>query len=230
MAATWTGTGAGGFDGGFATSTWTITGATLGVGDIYLFVFVEAGNGRTLTVTIDGVSATLVDTVQSNTGNDSLSIYKAACSNATGNIVISDAFVFATVSANWGLATGEGTPVATYAIGGNGTTQGPVTGTVLSNGVGALCIASMFGNAGNPSTWSGATRIAAMEGGVATGNASGCSGATVTSAGAVSATVTGGSGWNFTNNIMALLAFPAAGAAAFVPYNPWPQAAPILAT
>lgn len=228
MAATWTGTGAGGFDGGFATSTWTITGATLGFGTIYLFVFVEGGNGRTLTVTIDGVSATQVDTAQSNSGNSTLTIYKATCANATGNIVISDAFGFGTVCANWGLGTGEGAPVATYAIGGNGTTQGPVTGTILSNGVGALCIASTFGNGGNPSTWSGATRIAATEGGVGTGNQSGCAGATVTSAGAVSATVTGGSGWNFTNNIMALLAFPVS-AASFVPYNPWPQAGPILA-
>jgi len=215
MAATWaaTGTNAGGFDGGFGSGAWTVTSATLGIGDIYLFLYDEQTSGTPVpSVVIDGVSATQVGSSQTNAGNDRASIWKATVTHTTGNIVITPGTIFATVAANWGLITGNGAPVQTNVQNSGVTTQGPITGTVPTNGVGVCSMGGRFGN-GATTSWTGATVNTHMEGGIGTSNSSGVTGAVITAAGASSATASG-SQWDFGNNFMAMLAFPASGGAA----------------
>lgn len=219
MTAIWSasGTNAAGNDFAFGSTPWTIASATLGVGDIYLVLFEESAVTFSIplpTLTIDGVSATQVGSSILSSA-DRMTVWKATVTHTSGNIVVTPTSNGLTVAATWGLIIGNGSPVITSAVTSGSTTQGPVTGTILANGVGVCVIGGTFGNACNPSTWAGATRVAAMEGGTAAANQSGVSGATVTSAGAASVTVTNAA-WNFSNNIMVMLAFPDAGGATLV--------------
>lgn len=212
MTAVWTasGTNAGALDRGFSSAAFTFTGVTLGVGDIYVFVgFEGSGIAPPSAVKIDGVSATQVGSTLFSGTAVCFSVWTAACVHATGDIVVTPGGGVDTTACNWGVATGEGVPiVTTFTSAGTANPQGPVTGTILANGVGVFSIFSTFGNGAIPAAWNNATALTSMEAGVATSNQGGCSGAFSTAAGAASVTVT----WTqFAAETMFMLAFPASG-------------------
>lgn len=217
MAISWTADGA--YAAEAPSNPITISSASLGNGDIYLFLYAELYNGATsdISLTINGVSATQVGS-SLTIGNDAAMVWKvAANSGATGNIVISTtAGTWAGVAANWFVITGEGTPVLTtfdsnFA---QADPQGPVTGTVTTGG---LAVVSFLVNQPSgtplPVTWAGATTAGSgTEAYSATGNTIGCSMASVTAGGAASVTAEGtGADTGFTNSAMLMLAFPAGG-------------------
>ncbi len=209
MAATWsaTGTNAAFSNRGGVSGTWTISSATLGTGDIYLWFTADASGGVgsfVPTVTIDGNTAPQQDSTQYITNLVVLTIHKVACTSATGTITINIPVGATTVAACWGLITGNGAPTYTYTQNaGIADPQGPVTGTIASNGVGVAVIAGLFAPAGGTG-WSGATGNSNMNSRNTTGNETGTGGATTTTA---SASVTA-TGWSFATNIMSLVAFP----------------------
>jgi hypothetical protein len=213
MAAVWSaaGTNAASFDAAFAPLSWTITAATLGVGDIYLFLYAEQVGTTVPTVVIDGVTATQVGTTLHGTNTGNMSIWKATVTHASGNISISSASSYATLAASWGLITGNGAPTLTSvettgAAASPG--QGPITGTVPANGVGVIAIGATFGSASN--TWdSPATNNPNMDASAATSNKSGVAGATI-GAGTISVHNTT-AGWAFNDNWMVMLSFPSSG-------------------
>lgn len=214
MAATWTTgtTNAGGFDAAFGTLSWTTGTVDLGIGDIYLFFFSELVSTLPA-ITIDGVTATQVGSTLVLGNAAGLSCWKATATHATGVISFIDAVnSYGTVAANWGLVAGNGAPTLTSVETNGATTQGPVTGTIASNGVGVASYASTFANGIGTPTWTGATRIVAMEGGIGTSNQSGVLGASTSTAGAASITIAA-TPLNFSDNGMMLLAFPPSGGA-----------------
>lgn len=202
-------------------SPWTISSVTLGTGDIYFSLYNTgyAGDVADLTVSINGNSASLV-TSTANNSVDLVSIWKAANTGATGNIVVTGSLGFGggLNAANWFNVTGEGTPVITSTSASFTSTdpQGPITGTISTGGAGIACIfATIMGGSPLPTAWTGATRSAAMEAWSGTGNQMATAAASISTVGAASAAVSGTSGGAFSGTVvyMQLLAFPAAGGA-----------------
>ena len=200
MSISWTSTFANTGTGGFG-SSYTVSGATLGAGDIVVFVYLDiAGLGaETPTVTVAGVSASLLGTV-TDSSDTNISVFLAANVNsATGNVVVS-ASVIADIAVAGGLITGEN-PSGTVTGTNNLTQNDPqqATGSVPTGGIGIAFIAS-GGSTTNldPTSWTaGATgswaRSATLES-YTSGDAC-CAGASTTSTGSVTASATGNSAW-----------------------------------
>ena len=215
MTISWT---AGGASAAAAPSApWTITGATLGTGDIFLFLYAAGYAGITgdISVTINGNAATLLGSAIS-IGSDAAMVWTAANTGSTGNIVIASTSTFGDMAANWFVITGEGTPTLTTFEGNFAQfdPQGPVTGTIAFGGVG---IVAAFGDTLSgtplPMTWSGATSAGStMEAYGSGGNNIACSAASVSSAGSASVEASGSTNaMNFADAALLMLAFPASG-------------------
>lgn len=213
MTAVWTasGTNAGAVDTGFSASAFNLSStATLGTGDIYLFIYQE-GSGVNIPslITIGGAPATQVGSSILVGTTFVASVWTVPSVLATGSIVITPNATFGGCMGNWGLATGEGTPVLTsFSNTGAANDQGPVPGTIPINGVGVFSIGAVFGNGTIPATWHGTSNSdnTHMEAGVATGNQIGGSGTSSITPGAASVTVTF---QTFVNQAIIMLAFPA---------------------
>lgn len=168
--------GAYAFDGTFGNSPQTITGATLGVGDIVIFTWGDFGSPATCTV--DGITATSLGT----SANGTLKAWLASgVTHTTGNIALGATLNL--VSANWWLISGLDTPTFTSAA------SKTVTGTVPSGGAG---IAAAFDSVGgsnnrNPAGWTGVTGSTTVEAQALTNNGICCSGGSTTTAGALTA-------------------------------------------
>ena len=104
---TWTPTFANTGTGGFG-SSYTVTGATLGTGDIVVFVYMDIAGitPGAPTVTVAGTSATLLGTI-TDSSVVQISVYLATgISSPTGNIVVSSPTI-APIALAGGLITGE---------------------------------------------------------------------------------------------------------------------------
>jgi hypothetical protein len=210
---TWTPTFANTGTGGFGTS-YTVTGATLGTGDIVVFVYMDiSGLGAEIpTVTVAGTSATLLGTVTDSSATQ-ITVYLATgISSSTGNVVVSASTV-ADIAVAGGLITGENSGSGAVTGVDNLTRGDPqqATGSVPSGGIGIAFIAAVPGATNfNPTSWtSGAvgtwTRSATMES--FDGSTAICAGASTTSSGSVTASATGTSAWAFANGGIAMVTF-----------------------
>ena len=197
-------------------STINATGLTLGTGDILVFLYLDiAGLGPfTPTVTVAGVTASLVGTVTDSTDTQINVFFAAGVAPGTGTIAVSGGTMNDYALAG-GLLTGEN-HTSGVVTGVNNLTRGDprqATGSVPSGGIGIAFIAAA-GNttsplpttwtAGATGTWTGSSTMEAYTSGDAA-----CSGASTTSAGSVTASATGsvGQAWSFGNGGIAMVAF-----------------------
>lgn len=141
----------------FGSATYTISGVTMGAGVFVLFVGDNAERAKT--VTIGGVSATLVDTA-----SDFGAMYYASVSTPTGSIVISAGTAFGQVAACGGLLTGVTATPTTTGVLAAGFYADPqtVTATVPTGGIGIAGLIAA-GAPHLPASWANATRDAACE-------------------------------------------------------------------
>lgn len=216
----------------------TFAGLTLGAGDYIFMVFdaiQSAGGSGTAAPVLDGITATQVGTGSLEAGSAPQNTFWkiTGIANSTGTMTISGAHSGVSVC-GWLVSGADfSTAATTWQAAGAIADPQEVIVTVPSGGVVFAGIGfSNFGTTGLPVTWSGVTRDSALEAEEFTGNGGSIAGAHSTSAsGSTTIDFSSSNGdTNFSGGLLGSLTMSAAsGGAAFVPYNPWPQAAPILA-
>ena len=197
----------------FASSTYTSPSQTWPAGVAVVFV-VQAGSAGTLSVTINGVSATQIGSY--STGQVG-SLWRATVTSGSGTVVVVGSAVFGGVATAGGVVT-TSTPtpassqVADMAVAAE--PQAVVSTTVPSDGVGLVFAGAAFGSAASlPLTWaSGGVRDAITEsagsgGGSANAVAGGAHVAAGTSATPTVSTANGTFNFAGSSGAMAAVAF-----------------------